>query len=136
MENSKQIQSGTSRQNIDKQIRNYRRNQTLFVIVSVVINALIIAFLTIYYSIRQRALVGALYLYDKDSAVNMIDRMMHMNISMNTYNSGTTAMVEAGYTKNGYAYLSRINGENVMYIVISLIMAGLFICGIIQDRKG
>lgn len=45
MENSKQIQSGTSRQNIDKQIRNYRRNQTLFVIVSVVINALIIAFL-------------------------------------------------------------------------------------------
>ena len=52
MENSKQIQSGTSRQNIDKQIRNYRRNQTLFVIVSVVINALIIAFLTIYYSIR------------------------------------------------------------------------------------
>lgn len=39
-------------------------------------------------------------------------------------------MVEAGYTKNGYAYLSRINGENVMYIVISLIMAGLFICGI------
>ena len=132
MENSKQIQSGTSRQNIDKQIRNYRRNQTLFVIVSVVINALIIAFLTIYYSIRQRALVGALYLYDKDSAVNMIDRMMHMNISMNTYNSGTTAMVEAGYTKNGYAYLSRINGENVMYIVISLIMAGLFICGIIH----
>ena len=81
MENSKQIQSGTSRQNIDKQIRNYRRNQTLFVIVSVVINALIIAFLTIYYSIRQRALVGALYLYDKDSAVNMIDRMMHMNIT-------------------------------------------------------
>lgn len=132
MENSKQIQSGTSRQNIDKQIRNYRRNQTLFVIVSVVINALIIAFLTIYYSIRQRALVGALYLYDKDSAVNMIDRMMHMNISMNTYNSGTTAMVEAGYTKNGYAYLSRINGENVTYIVISLIMAGLFICGIIH----
>ena len=99
MENSKQIQSGTSRQNIDKQIRNYRRNQTLFVIVSVVINALIIAFLTIYYSIRQRALVGALYLYDKDSAVNMIDRMMHMNISMNTYNSGTTAMVVCLFEK-------------------------------------
>ena len=81
MDNNKSIQSGSQYRNIDKTIRNYRKNQTLFVISMVVTNALIIAFLTIYYSIRQRALVGALYLYDKASAMDLIDRMMHMNIS-------------------------------------------------------
>ena len=59
MDNNKSIQSGSQYRNIDKTIRNYRKNQTLFVISMVVTNALIIAFLTIYYSIRQRALVGA-----------------------------------------------------------------------------
>ena len=70
MDNNKSIQSGSQYRNIDKTIRNYRKNQTLFVISMVVTNALIIAFLTIYYSIRQRALVGALYLYDNNSATN------------------------------------------------------------------
>lgn len=52
MDNNKSIQSGSQYRNIDKTIRNYRKNQTLFVISMVVTNALIIAFLTIYYSIR------------------------------------------------------------------------------------
>ena len=60
MDNKKKIQSGSSRKNIDNIIRDYRRKQTLFVIGTAVTNALIAAFLTIYYSIRQRALVGAL----------------------------------------------------------------------------
>ena len=110
MDNKKKIQSGSSRKNIDNIIRDYRRKQTLFVIGTAVTNALIAAFLTIYYSIRQRALVGALYLYDNNSATNLIDRMMHMNISKNTYYAGEEAMVQAGYTRNGYAYLSHING--------------------------
>ena len=53
MDNNKSIQFGSQYRNIDKTIRNYRKNQTLFVISMVVTNALIIAFLTIYYSIRQ-----------------------------------------------------------------------------------
>ena len=56
MDNKKKIQSGSSRKNIDNIIRDYRRKQTLFVIGTAVTNALIAAFLTIYYSIRQRAL--------------------------------------------------------------------------------
>ena len=114
MDNNKSIQSGSQYRNIDKTIRNYRKNQTLFVISMVVTNALIIAFLTIYYSIRQRALVGALYLYDKASAMDLIDRMMHMNISRKTYEAGLEAMIEAGYTRNGYMYLIHINYENVI----------------------
>lgn len=132
MDNNKKIQSGSSRKSIDNIIRNYRRNQTLFVIGTTVINALIVAFLTIYYSIRQRALVGALYLYDNNSAKNLIDRMMHMNISRSTYDAGTEAMVQAGYTRRGYAYLSHINGEIVMYTVIGLIIAALLVYGLIH----
>lgn len=131
MDNRK-IQPGSSRKNIDRIIRNYRKNQTLFVIGTVVMNALIVAFLTIYYSIRQRALVGALYLYDNNSAKNLIDRMMHMNISKSTYDAGTEAMIQAGYTRKGYAYLSHINGEIVMYTVIGLIMAVFLFYGLIH----
>lgn len=132
MDNKKKIQSGSSRKNIDNIIRNYRRKQTLFVIGTAVTNALIAAFLTIYYSIRQRALVGALYLYDNNSATNLIDRMMHMNISKNTYYAGEEAMVQAGYTRNGYAYLSHINGETMMYTIIGMIIAVLLVYGLIH----
>lgn len=132
MDNNKSIQSGSQYRNIDKTIRNYRKNQTLFVISMVVTNALIIAFLTIYYSIRQRALVGALYLYDNNSATNLIDRMMHMNISKNTYYAGEEAMVQAGYTRNGYAYLSHINGETMMYTIIGMVIAVLLVYGLIH----
>ena len=132
MDNNKSIQSGSQYRNIDKTIRNYRKNQTLFVISMVVTNALIIAFLTIYYSIRQRALVGALYLYDKASAMNLIDRMMHMNISRKTYEAGLEAMIEAGYTRNGYMYLIHINYENVINIVIGLILLLLLIYGLVH----
>lgn len=132
MDNNKNIQSGSQYRNIDKTIRNYRKNQTLFVISMVVTNALIIAFLTIYYSIRQRALVGALYLYDKASAMDLIDRMMHMNISRKTYEAGLEAMIEAGYTRNGYMYLAHINYENVINIVIGLILLLLLIYGLVH----
>ena len=132
MDNKKKIQSGSSRKNIDNIIRDYRRKQTLFVIGTAVTNALIAAFLTIYYSIRQRALVGALYLYDNNSATNLIDRMMHMNISKNTYYAGEEAMVQAGYTRNGYAYLSHINGETMMYTIIGMIIAVLLVYGLIH----
>ena len=132
MDNNKSIQSGSQYRNIDKTIRNYRKNQTLFVISMVVTNALIIAFLTIYYSIRQRALVGALYLYDKASAMDLIDRMMHMNISRKTYEAGLEAMIEAGYTRNGYMYLIHINYENVINIVIGLILLLLLIYGLVH----
>ena len=118
MDNKKKIQSGSSRKNIDNIIRDYRRKQTLFVIGTAVTNALIAAFLTIYYSIRQRALVGALYLYDNNSATNLIDRMMHMNISKNTYYA--------------YAYLSHINGETMMYTIIGMIIAVLLVYGLIH----
>ena len=132
MDNKKKIQSGSSRKNIDNIIRDYRRKQTLFVIGTAVTNALIAVFLTIYYSIRQRALVGALYLYDNNSATNLIDRMMHMNISKNTYYAGEEAMVQAGYTRNGYAYLSHINGETMMYTIIGMIIAVLLVYGLIH----
>lgn len=132
MDNKKKIQSGSSRKNIDNIIRDYRRKQMLFVIGTAVTNALIAAFLTIYYSIRQRALVGALYLYDNNSATNLIDRMMHMNISKNTYYAGEEAMVQAGYTRNGYAYLSHINGETMMYTIIGMVIAVLLVYGLIH----
>ena len=132
MDNKKKIQSGSSRKNIDNIIRDYRRKQTLFVIGTAVTNALIAAFLTIYYSIRQRALVGALYLYDNNSATNLIDRMMHMNISKNTYYAGEEAMVQAGYTRNGYAYLSHIYGETMMYTIIGMVIAVLLVYGLIH----
>lgn len=132
MKTKEGIRFGNRRQEIDKKIKNYRANQTVFVIGMAVINALLIAFLTIYYSIRQRALVGALYLYDKNSALKLIDRMMHPNISMTTLDAGVNAMIEAGYTKNGYFYLAKINGETIVYVIIGAIITALLIYGLIH----
>ncbi len=71
-------------------------------------------------------------MYDKASAMDLIDRMMHMNISRKTYEAGLEAMIEAGYTRNGYMYLIHINYENVINIVIGLILLLLLIYGLVH----
>ena len=55
-----------------------------------------------------------------------------MNISKNTYYAGEEAMVQAGYTRNGYAYLSHINGETMMYTIIGMVIAVLLVYGLIH----
>ena len=91
--------------------------------------------LIVYYNIKQRALVGALYLSDENSAVQLVNNLMYLNINKYTLQAGSNAMLAAGYSAKGYTYLLRINGELVSYIVIALILAVILIYGLISCYK-
>ena len=122
-------------EDVKKNVRNYRIKQTFFVLGVMAVSVIIIVSLIVYYNIKQRALVGALYLSDENSAVQLVNNLMYLNINKYTLQAGSEAMLEAGYSAKGYTYLLRINGELVSYIVIALILAVIFIYGLISCYK-
>lgn len=119
-------------EDVKKNVRNYRIKQTFFVLGVMAVSVIIIVSLIVYYNIKQRALVGALYLSDENSAVQLVNNLMYLNINKYTLQAGSDAMLEAGYSAKGYTYLLRINGELVSYIVIALILAVILIYGLIS----
>ena len=122
-------------EDVKKNVRNYRIKQTFFVLGVMAVSVIIIVSLIVYYNIKQRALVGALYLSDENSAVQLVNNLMYLNINKYTLQAGSDAMLEAGYSAKGYTYLLRINGELVSYIVIALILAVTLIYGLISCYK-
>lgn len=122
-------------EDVKKNVRNYRIKQTFFVLGVMAVSVIIIVSLIVYYNIKQRALVGALYLSDENSAVQLVNNLMYLNINKYTLQAGSDAMLAAGYSAKGYTYLLRINGELVSYIVITLILAVILIYGLISCYK-
>lgn len=122
-------------EDVKKNVRNYRIKQTFFVLGVMAVSVIIIVSLIVYYNIKQRALVGALYLSDENSAVQLVNNLMYLNINKYTLQAGSNAMLAAGYSAKGYTYLLRINGELVSYIVIALILAVILIYGLISCYK-
>ena len=122
-------------EDVKKNVRNYRIKQTFFVLGVMDVSVIILVSLIVYYIIKQRALVGALYLSDENSAVQLVNNLMYLNINKYTLQAGSDAMLAAGYSAKGYTYLLRINGELVSYIVIALILAVILIYGLISCYK-
>ena len=122
-------------EDVKKNVRNYRIKQTFFVLGVMAVSVIIIVSLIVYYNIKQRALVGALYLSDENSALQLVNNLMYLNINKYTLQAGSNAMLAAGYSAKGYTYLLRINGELVSYIVIALILAVILIYGLINCYK-
>lgn len=122
-------------EDVKKNVRNYRIKQTFFVLGVMAVSVIIIVSLIVYYNIKQRALVGALYLSDENSALQLVNNLMYLNINKYTLQAGSNAMIAAGYSAKGYTYLLRINGELVSYIVIALILAVILIYGLINCYK-
>ena len=81
-------------EDVKKNVRNYRIKQTFFVLGVMAVSVIIIVSLIVYYNIKQRALVGALYLSDENSAVQLVYNLMYLNINKYTLQAGSDAMLE------------------------------------------
>ena len=92
-------------EDVKKKVRNYRIKQTFFVLGVMAVSVIIIVSLIVYYNIKQRALVGALYLSDENSAVQLVNNLMYLNINKYTLQAGSDAMLEAGYSAKGYTHI-------------------------------
>jgi signal transduction histidine kinase len=123
---------------IEQKFMNFRKKQTLFIAVSFIVNAAVIMLLCLYYNFKQRALTGALYLYDKTAAENYLDVLSKMKITQAVgryVNEGNAAIEKIGYGSKGYSYIFLLSGEICIYIIGLLILSVIFICGMVSIRS-
>lgn len=123
---------------IEQKFMDFRKKQTLFIAVSFIVNAAVVMLLCLYYNFKQRALTGALYLYDKTAAENYLDVLSKMKITQAVgryVNEGNAAIEKIGYGSKGYSYIFLLSGEIRIYIIALLILSVIFICGMVSIRS-
>lgn len=123
---------------IEQKFMDFRKKQTLFIAASFIVNAAVVMLLCLYYNFKQRALTGALYLYDKTAAENYLDVLSKMKITQAVgryVNEGNAAIEKIGYGSKGYSYIFLLSGEIWIYIIALLILSVIFICGMVSIRS-
>lgn len=123
---------------IEQKFMDFRKKQTLFIAASFIVNAAVVMLLCLYYNLKQRALTGALYLYDKTAAENYLDVLSKMKITQAVgryVNEGNAAIEKIGYGSKGYSYIFLLSGEIWIYIIALLILSVIFICGMVSIRS-
>ena len=123
---------------IEQKFMNFRKKQTLFIVASFIVNAAVVMLLCLYYNFKQRALTGALYLYDKTAAENYLDVLSKMKITQAVgryVNEGNAAIEKIGYGSKGYSYIFLLSGEIWIYIIALLILSVIFICCMVSIRS-
>lgn len=123
---------------IEQKFMDFRKKQTLFIAVSFIVNAAVVMLLCLYYNFKQRALTGALYLYDKTAAENYLDVLSKMKITQvvgRYVNEGNAAIEKIGYGSKGYSYIFLLSGEICIYIIALLTLSVVFICCMVSIRS-
>lgn len=123
---------------IEQKFMDFRKKQTLFIAVSFIVNAAVVMLLCLYYNFKQRALTGALYLYDKTSAENYLDVLSKMKITQAVgryVNEGNAVIEKIGYGSKGYSYIFLLSGEICIYIIALLTLSVVFICCMVSIRS-
>lgn len=123
---------------IEQKFMNFRKKQTLFIAASFIVNAAVVMLLCLYYNFKQRALTGALYLYDKTAVENYLDVLSKMKITQAVgryVNEGNAAIEKIGYGSKGYSYIFLLSGEIWIYIIALLILSVIFICCMVSIRS-
>lgn len=123
---------------IEQKFMNFRKKQTLFIAASFIVNAAVVMLLCLYYNFKQRALTGALYLYDETAAENYLDVLSKMKITQAVgryVNEGNAAIEKIGYGSKGYSYIFLLSGEICIYIIALLTLSVIFICGMVSIRS-
>lgn len=123
---------------IEQKFMDFRKKQTLFIAASFIVNVAVVMLLCLYYNLKQRALTGALYLYDKTAAENYLDVLSKMKIThaVGRYvNEGNAVIEKIGYGSKGYSYIFLLSGEIWIYIIALLTLSVIFICGMVSIRS-
>ena len=123
---------------IEQKFMDFRKKQTLFIAASFIVNAAVVMLLCLYYNLKQRALTGALYLYDKTAAENYLDVLSKLKIThaVGRYvNEGNAVIEKIGYGSKGYNYIFLLSGEICIYIIALLTLSVVFICCMVSIRS-
>lgn len=106
--------------------------KVLLLLVGICLTMLATLFYVLYYNhIRIKAIVGALYDYDKQAAQHLVYILFRGTVKKDTLQLGNEAIKAAGYTENGFQYMQDLGFGNtslkVIFVVVFIVILVLII---------
>ncbi len=108
--------------------------KVLLLLVGICLTTLATLFYVLYYNqIRIKAMVGALYDYDKQAAQHLIYILFRETVKKDTLQLGNEAIKMEGYTENGFHYIQDLGFGNTslklifLFVFIIIVVLVLFI---------
>ncbi len=112
--------------------KDFKRVLLLFV--GICLTTLATLFYVLYYNqIRIKAMVGALYDYDKEAAESLVYILFRGTVKEDTLQLGNEAIKAAGYTENGFHYIQDLGFGNTslkqifLFVFIIIVVLILFV---------
>ncbi|MDO5382218.1 MAG: HAMP domain-containing sensor histidine kinase [Eubacteriales bacterium] len=115
---------------VQMELKRFRRNQTVILLSIIFVNFAVIAGVVGYFSAKEKALCGSIYLDSETMGINAVSHFLNLDISSSNIEAGLSAMQQSGYGSGGFLYASRINGEVYAFAVLTIIMVTLLGVGL------
>lgn len=106
-------------QDIRGELDRFCKHQSIFIIVMMLINSFLCFGIITYYKMKEQALIGYAYVKDSDIGEKLADSFFNFRISSTNIAEGANAMEASGYGRNGFLYISRLNGEFTAYVHVT-----------------
>jgi signal transduction histidine kinase len=120
-----------NQKNIREELDIFCRGQSILLAVMIIINSIICIGIIVCYRLKEQALIGYSYINDAELGKTIADNFFNFKINKINVSAGADALENAGYGRNGFLYISRINGELTVFVIVLSVLAALFIFGVI-----
>jgi signal transduction histidine kinase len=120
---------------IKERLDKFRHRQIVMTVCMMVANLIVCGGLTMYYRLRERALIGYSFLKNSNVGKQIAENFYEVRLSAENVAAGSDAMENAGFGRNGFDYISRINGEMAVLITALTVLAAVFLVCIIMCMK-
>jgi signal transduction histidine kinase len=120
---------------IKERLDGFRHRQIAMTVCMMVANLIVCGGLTAYYRLRERALIGYSFLKNSNVGKQIAENFYEMRLSAANVAAGSEAMENAGFGRNGFGYISRINGEMAVLITALSVLAAVFLICFIMCMK-
>jgi signal transduction histidine kinase len=120
---------------IKEKLDGFRHRQIAMTVCMMVANFIVCVGLTVYYRLRERALIGYSFLKNSNVGKQIAENFYEVRLSAENVEAGSEAMENAGFGRNGFDYISRINGEMAVLITALTVLAAVFLVCIIMCMK-
>ena len=119
-------------QDIRGELDRFCKHQSIFIIVMMLINSFLCFGIITYYKMKEQALIGYAYVKDSDIGEKLADSFFNFRISSTNIAEGANAMEASGYGRNGFLYISRLNGEFTAFVLIVFLVIIILLVNVIS----
>lgn len=110
---------------VERQVYLLKRKIGFYVGGVVCLSILCIVTVVLYYELKIRSMVGAVYGNDADAGRMIFDELFRNHISRDKVDMFFQGMVSCGYTENGSRYLFWSEDKRLLFCIIASVLIGL-----------